>query len=72
MKILLTILRELWSLFIDDGSLALALVLWCIGAGLILPRTVSFGDWNAPVFFLGCILILLANVALAARAFRSR
>jgi hypothetical protein len=72
MKILITILRELWGLFIDDGSLALALVLWCVIVGLILPRAVLLGDWNAPALFLGCILILLMNVASAARRLRSR
>jgi hypothetical protein len=70
MKILLTILRELWGLFIDDGSLALALVVWCALAALALPRLLPLSDWDAPVLFLGCLVILLANVAVSAKRVR--
>jgi uncharacterized membrane protein YhaH (DUF805 family) len=65
-----TTLRELWGLFVDDGSLALALILWCIAAGLILPRVLWMADWNAPILFLGCLVILLSNVAVAVRRLR--
>ena len=62
------VLAEIVHLFVDDGSLALALVTWCavIGlAGLALPTLLpAFG----PALFLGCAAILLVNVVLATRA----
>jgi hypothetical protein len=70
MNTVFAIPRELWGLFVDDGSLALALVLWCAAAGLILPRLISSSAWNAPILFVGCLAILLVNVALAVRRHR--
>lgn len=67
MSPLLAIPRKLWGLFVDDGSLAMALVMWCAAAGLILPRIVPFGEWDAVILFVGCLTALLINVALAVR-----
>lgn len=72
MRSILAILRQLWSLFVDDGSLACALVIWCAGVGFALPRLIPFSAWNAPILLLGCIAILLANIALTARSHRMR
>lgn len=66
MNTFLAILRELLGLFVDDGSLALALVAWCATAGFILPR-VPFSGWDGVVLAVGCIAILLGNVTMAAR-----
>ena len=60
-------LAEVVHLFVDDGSLALALVTWCavIGlAGLALPTLLPA---SGPSLFLGCAAILLVNVVRAAR-----
>lgn len=70
MNAIITTVRELWGLFVDDGSLALALVLWCGTAGLILPRALPWSEWNGALFFLGCLIILLTDVAFAARRIR--
>ncbi len=67
MSTLKTILRELWGLFVDDGSLAIALVLWCAIAGFGLPRSGMSDPWQGPVLGLGCLAILIANVLVSAR-----
>lgn len=72
MRSVLAILRQVLALFVDDGSLACALVIWCAGAGFALPRLIPFSAWNAPILLLGCIAILLANIALAARSHRGK
>lgn len=64
--------RRLWSLFVDDGRLACALVVWCAGAGFALPRVIPFQEWNAPILLVGCVAILLADIALAVRAYGSQ
>jgi len=56
------ILKELWSLFVDDGSLALALILWVALSGFGLPRLPLPVAWNGPVLFIGCLVILVVNV----------
>lgn len=68
MRLLRTILAEIIGLFVDDGSLALALVLWCAGVGLAplampgVPVSALAG-----ALLVGCVAILLVNVVLAAR-----
>ena len=68
MGTLKVILTEIIHLFVDDGSLALALIIWSGTMGIvaaILPQTL------APLgitLFAGCALILLCNVVAAARS----
>lgn len=52
----------------DDGSLALALVLWCAAVGLIALAVSSVpASVLAGALLVGCVATLLVNVALAAR-----
>jgi hypothetical protein len=66
MKTLLGVLRELVGLFVDDGSLALMLVLWCALAAFELPNLVIASGWRGPTLAIGCLAILLVNVSAAA------
>lgn len=71
MKRFSAVFRELVGLFVDDGSLAVALIAWVIALALLLPR-VPFGEqWGAPTLLAGCILILIENVRRTARRQRS-
>jgi hypothetical protein len=72
MKNPLAVLGELWDLFVDDGSLALSLVLWCAAAGLIVPRVIVSNSWDAVILFVGCVAILVVNVAAAVRRHASQ
>jgi len=61
------ILAEIIHLFVDDGSLALALMLWCGAVGLTpgwLPLSPAA---SGLALFAGCAGILLANVVRTAR-----
>ena len=60
-------LKELWSLFVDDGSLALALVLWVAICGFGLSRAPVPAAWDAPILFVGCLVILVFNVMRSAQ-----
>ncbi|MDN3564627.1 hypothetical protein ACFQY5_17970 [Paeniroseomonas aquatica] len=69
MRAIRAIGAEIVSLFVDDGSLALALVLWCAAVGLarfILPQ--MFLAAAGAALFLGCAAILLVNVLQTARS----
>jgi hypothetical protein len=62
MNITLEFLRKIGRLFVDDDSLAIALLLWCTASGLIFPALAPDSVWSAPLFALGCLSILLGNL----------
>lgn len=66
MSTLVLIVRELVGLFIDDGSLAIAIVvvvtLAVMFAGVDAPALVTGG-----VLFFGCLIAVLENILRAAR-----
>ena len=75
MKPLLAAMREIAGLFVDDGSLALALIAWAVAAGSGLRHLPLPGAWGGPVLFLGCVAILAENLrrtVIAARPESSR
>ena len=60
------ILRELFGLFVDDGSLAVNL-LWSALAGGALALLTDGGSWQAPMMVAGYLAILVENVLRAGR-----
>jgi len=61
------ILKGLWGLFVDDGSLALALIAWvaiCAFGASHLPVPTP---WDGPLLFAGCVVILVLTVLRTAR-----
>jgi hypothetical protein len=67
MKLVMTTARELFGLFVDDGSLAIALVLWIIVLDAARGLWPSLDPWGAVILFLGCIAILIENTLRAAK-----
>lgn len=62
-----TILSEAYGLFVDDGSFAVAIIVWCVlvaAARILLP---SLTVWLAPLLAAGLALILLESVRRRAR-----
>ena len=67
MKLLTTILTELFGLFVDDGSLAVG-ILAIVG---LLAFAISFGlpaVVAGPLLFAACALLLAENVARTLRS----
>ncbi len=56
------ILRELFGLFVDDGSLAINLLVWTGVAGGALALFTGGGAWQAPLMVAGYLAILIENV----------
>lgn len=71
MKWVVAAARELIALFIDDGSLALAVLVWVAIAVLAFPALPIDGGWLAIALFAGLALILVENLLRSARR-RSR
>ncbi len=61
------ILRELFGLFVDDGRLAVNLLVWTALAGGALAMLSDGGSWQAPLMAAGYLVILVENVLRAAR-----
>ena len=67
MRTLRAILAEIVGLFVDDGYLALGLLLWCAAIGISTSLVPSLRPAGAPTWFVGCALILLGVVLRSAR-----
>jgi hypothetical protein len=67
-----TALSELVSLFVEDGSLALAILIWLALAGLLVPRFDGSSLWQGAVLFAGLALILIENTWRRARGGRTK
>ena len=66
MKLLIASLRELWRLFVDDGLLAVGLVLWVAVAAALVPG-LGLGGFGGPILFGGAALVMVASVLRAGR-----
>jgi hypothetical protein len=61
MSWLKTIILEIYGLFVDDGTYALAIVAWLAIAALVLPRLEFPASADAVILFAGLLLILLES-----------
>jgi hypothetical protein len=61
-------LSELVSLFVEDGSLALAILIWLALVGLVLSRFDALKGWQGAILFAGLASILIENTWRRARA----
>jgi len=68
MTTLVAVCRELIGLFIDDGSLALAILMVVVLAGLSASLMPDVPLAGGVVLLLGCLGVLLANVLRASRS----
>ena len=66
MSVLLNTVRELAGLFVDDGRLALA-ILCVVAFAAVVSTLVSNPLAAGAVLLLGCLGVLVANVASATR-----
>jgi len=57
-----SIVREVWGLFVDDGSFAAAIVVWLPLAVLVLPRVGVSTRAAGPALFAGLAAILIESV----------
>jgi hypothetical protein len=64
-------IKAIWAefigLFVDDGSLAVAVLLWVAAGWLLLPRLGLPSAWPPVVLFAGLVLILAESAVRRAR-----
>jgi uncharacterized membrane protein YdjX (TVP38/TMEM64 family) len=66
-KMLADMLRELAGLFVDDGALALAIVVIVVLAGIVAAMMPGVPLVAGAILLFGCLVVLVFNVAKAAR-----
>jgi len=64
--------RQLVGLFVDDGSLVLAVLLWIGAVALVVAMRVAPAGLTAIVFPLGLAILLADNAVRGARRSRRR
>ena len=67
MRWLKSIAREIYGLFVDDGSFAGGILVWVSLAVVALPRIAAGARWAGPALFAGLALILIESVLRYAR-----
>jgi hypothetical protein len=67
MSMLSSVLRELASLFVDDGALALAIVAIVAAAGIMAALLPDVPLAAGAILLFGCLGVLLANTLSAGR-----
>jgi hypothetical protein len=66
MSVLIAVLRELFRLFVDDGSLALMILAVVLLAGIVATLMPDLRLAAGAMLLFGCLGVLLANVTRAA------
>lgn len=67
MRWLKSIAREIFGLFVEDGSFAIAILIWLVLAMLVLPRVAPGARWTGPALYAGLAIILIESVLRFAR-----
>jgi hypothetical protein len=67
MKIMTSVFREVTGLFVEDGSLALQIVVVVIISGVVVGLFPDSTSAAGAILLFGCLGVLSANVARAAR-----
>jgi hypothetical protein len=67
MRWIRTVADEIFGLFVDDGSFALAIIAWLLLVWLAVSRLGIGARWAAAGLFLGLAAILVESAARRAR-----
>lgn len=67
MNVITTALKEIYGLFVEDGSYAVGILIWLLLSALVLPHVPALGQWRGPLVFAGMLALLAENVLRTAR-----
>jgi hypothetical protein len=62
MSWLKSVAREVLGLFVDDGSFAIAILVWAAFVALVLVHVTAHAGWTGPALFSGLACILIESV----------
>lgn len=64
---IVTAVREVWGLFVEDASFTIGIVVCVIVAIFALPHLNIPVEWRGPLFFVALAVVLIENVRRTAR-----
>jgi hypothetical protein len=67
MQWLKTVFTEIFSLFVDDGSFAIAILAWLVVAGAVFAHVNIPAGVKGPVLFVGLAAILMESAVRRAK-----
>jgi len=67
MNVIATALKEVYGLFVEDGSYAVGILVGLLLSALVLPHVPALGHWRGPLVFVGMLALLAENVLRTAR-----
>ncbi len=56
-----TVLSEVYGLFVDDVTFAVAILAWVVVVWLVLPHVGVAPHWNAAALFIGLCVIFVES-----------
>ncbi len=62
-----TIWEEFYGLFVDDVSLALAILVWLAACAALFRLGLPAATWRGPLLFVGLVVIFVENTLRRAR-----
>jgi hypothetical protein len=62
MRWLKSIALEVLGLFVDDGSFAIAILVWAAFVVLVLAHVTRHANWTGPALFSGLAFVLIESV----------
>ena len=68
MQWLRTVFTEIFSLFVDDGSFAIAILTWLVAAGSVFAYVNIPAGVKGPILFAGLAAILMESATRRARS----
>ena len=68
MNAIVTAVREIWSLFVEDATFTLGIIVCLILSGYVLPHLAILAAWRGPLLFVMLAVVLVENVARSARS----
>ena len=67
MNAIVTAVRELWGLFVEDASFTVGIVVCLALAIYAFPRVIGAAVWRGPLLFAAVAIVLVENVYRSAR-----
>lgn len=67
MNVILTAIKEVYGLFVEDGSYAASILICVLVVAFGFPHLPALGLWRAPLLFAGMLFLLVENVYRTAR-----
>jgi membrane protein implicated in regulation of membrane protease activity len=72
MRLIRTVVREVFGLFVDDVSFASLIIIWMGLVKILSSRTASANRWYGIILFLGLALILIESAVRFSRKHNAR